>query len=326
MEELQTKFQRDGFVKIPPSMYALDDATVQRLRIEFDSLFDGNYETGIYPDEIHWRSGISRPDVTRELCNAWKSSNIIRDVVASESLGQIACKLMGWDCCRLGQDDVIYKPCASNSVVGFHQDGPYISDNFVPHTNNCLTLWIALDDTDQENGALQYAPGSHRWGESSESQQQQHHIDGTKNIQEDVSGSSFHVQENEDYRTPLRKVAAKEGVYWSNVEQSIVTVNVPAGELLVHHQSVWHGSGPNRSQTRLRRSLVAHLIHGRVEWRVHPKPHYIYGRYCIRGEKIPREDFFPITYAECNCRGGKSNSEDEEFEYKRTTWLDGGDE
>ena len=59
--------------------------------------------------------------------------------------------------------------------------------------------------------------------------------------------------------------------------------------MVVHHQQTWHGSGPNTSTFRTRRALVAHLIHGEVQWRTNPRPpHYIYGRYYIRGETTPR--------------------------------------
>ena len=36
-------------------------------------LFRGEFETDIYPDEWHWREGISRPEAAREMCNSWKS-------------------------------------------------------------------------------------------------------------------------------------------------------------------------------------------------------------------------------------------------------------
>ena len=90
---------------------------------------------------------------------------------------------------------------------------------------------------------------------------------------------------------------------------SVEIVTVRAGEMVVHHQRVWHGSGPNVSTTRIRRALVAHLINGEVQWRKEPKPHYIYGRYYIRGEDHLRDDFFPVTYSTIN-------------NLPRTPWLD----
>ena len=286
MDQLKEELERSGYVKIPPTIFSLSSDQVSELQNEFDALFHGIYATGIYPDEIHWRPGISKESCTRELCNAWKASPIIASVVCSEVLGSLACALMGWTASRIGQDDVIYKPCLSNAV-GFHQDSAYISDNFSPRENNSLTLWMALDDTDEENGALQYAPGSHLWSPSSP-------YDTTQD-QKMVSSSSFHVGVHDDHYSSLRRAAELCGQCVEDVERSIQTVSVKAGEMIVHHQDVWHGSGPNLSQSRLRRALVAHLIDGDVQWRKGSMPHYIYGRYYIRGEATPREDFFPIT-------------------------------
>ena len=339
LKKLKNEFEENGYLKVPKSIFSLDKSTIDVLHQEFDKLFDGDYETGIYPDEIHWRSGISKDHVTRELCNAWKSSNVIKRIVASEELGKLACELMNWKCCRLGQDDVIYKPPDGSTPVGYHTDGTYISNNFEPRKNNCLTLWIALDDTDEENGALQYVPKSHRWSMKHQNQNsstignEDNETHNTENEEKKTELASFHVKDEEDYKTPLRKAAINAGQNVEEVEKSIVTVDVPAGELLVHHQDIWHGSGPNLSQTRLRRSLVVHLINGEVTWRTTSspsstkRPYYIYGRYYIRGETIPREDFFPITYAPSNDNNNnesnsRNNRQRHRLQLQRTSWLD----
>ena len=325
-EELKTK----GFVKLPRSVFHLDDVTVQNLRDEFDKLFAGEYDTGIYPDEIHWRKGISKENVTRELCNAWKSSTAIRNIVCMETIGKLACALSAtnWTAARIGQDDVIWKPPNSSaSCVGFHQDGTYISDNFIPRENNCLTMWIALDDCDIENGTLQYAPGSHLWTTTSD-----------KSVAENVSASSFHVDDNDHdndhgsvgsatrsaYFKPLKRAAQEAGLDEKSVD--IKTVNVPRGEMLVHHQDVWHGSPPNYSTNRARRALVVHVLNGDVQWRTTPKrPHYIYGRYYIRGERHLRDDFFPVTYSKKRIDDDDDDADIQENRLIRSPWLDNGD-
>jgi phytanoyl-CoA hydroxylase len=286
--------QRDGYLRIPRSAFCLDDQCVKSLRRAFAKLFDGQYETGVYPDEVHWRKGISRETATREICNGWKADSCVASTVRSKELGQLACALMGWPCSsRIGQDDVLHKP-PNSGPVGFHQDGRYISDNFVPEDSNCLTMWIALDDADSENGALQYAPGSHLWHKKPPS------IDAEAKNEEkgsiDMASLSFHVAEGQDYLTSLRQAAENAGRDPEEAVQSITTVPVKTGEMVVHLQDTWHGSGPNMSTNRHRRALVVHLLNGEVQWRPHSQPHYIYGRYFIRGESVPRDDFFPFTY------------------------------
>ena len=62
------------------------------------------------------------------------------------------------------QDEVIpknvqffSKPPGVGKATPPHQDGYY----FCLEPNEALTVWIALDDIDEENGALHYVKGSH---------------------------------------------------------------------------------------------------------------------------------------------------------------------
>jgi Phytanoyl-CoA dioxygenase (PhyH) len=120
-----------------------------------------------------------------------------------------------------------------------------------------------------------------------------------------------------------------------------VSVPVSQGCAIVHHQNVWHGSGPNRSNIRHRRALVGHYLRGDVQFRagevfkmsrafifrtifgiiahlssvddaVQATPwgrtSYIYGRYKRFQSVEVDESFFPIVYASSG--------------QVRTSWLD----
>jgi len=107
---------------------------------------------------------MGREDVTREMCNTWKSDRLIASIILSEHLGQLVGNVMGWPSVRIAQDDLIWKPpCQPKTVVGFHQDSAYISSQFEPYENNSVTVWIALDDADVETGCVEYVAGSHQW-------------------------------------------------------------------------------------------------------------------------------------------------------------------
>ncbi len=45
----------------------LDNQTVAGLQERLPLLFRGEFDTGVYPDEMHWREGISREDAPREV-------------------------------------------------------------------------------------------------------------------------------------------------------------------------------------------------------------------------------------------------------------------
>ena len=67
------QFQTDGFL-ILENFLPLDYA--QQLASRLEPMFHGEFETGIYPDEWHWRPRMSLSDITREICNGWKSDRL----------------------------------------------------------------------------------------------------------------------------------------------------------------------------------------------------------------------------------------------------------
>ena len=167
---ITSQLSAKGFA--PSSHRLLTKETCAEVRARLPRLFRGEFDTGNYPDEWHWREGISRENAAREICNAWKSDRTIASVVLDEDLGRLVANVMSWDSVRIAQDDVVWKPPSAHQdrpktqridTVGFHQDSAYISAQFEPYENNSVTVWMALDDADEENGCVEYAVGSHKW-------------------------------------------------------------------------------------------------------------------------------------------------------------------
>ena len=61
---------------------------------------------------------------------------------------------------RFWHDQLFCKPPRHGGVVAWHQDYSYWTRT-LPMAH--LTCFIALDDTDLENGCLHHVPGTHRW-------------------------------------------------------------------------------------------------------------------------------------------------------------------
>ena len=137
----------------------LDGAQIEDLRGRFPLLFAGKFDTGIYPDEWYWREGMSLPDVTRHMANAWKADLTVARLVLSESIGRFAAELCGWRGSRLGQDTIWWK-APKTKPIAYHQDTSFMDFLEPPST---LTCWVTLDDTHRDAGTLEYAPGSHKW-------------------------------------------------------------------------------------------------------------------------------------------------------------------
>ncbi len=153
-------FERDGFLIVDEGL--VSERGLELLRERYVSLFDGEYETGIRPDEVNWVPGRDPEDRTRQLCNAWKSDNVVAAQVLSERTGRLAAQLAGYRGVRILQDNVLWKP-PGTKAIGFHQDSSY-ADYLVPP--EMITCWISLHETHADAGPIEFVRGSHRWPKS----------------------------------------------------------------------------------------------------------------------------------------------------------------
>ena len=117
----------------------------------------------------------------------------------------------------LWASSVFCKPPAVGLEVPWHQDGQY----WPISPRATVTVWIALDDVDHENGCMRVIPGSHRMGEFSHA----------------VSDRDDLVLNNvlDDPRLDL---------------STACDVALEAGQLSLHDANLVHGSQPNRSARR----------------------------------------------------------------------------
>ena len=262
-EASRQSFQEDGILLVE-RLIAPEQAAAAAERVA--PLFRGEFETGLQPDEWNWREGRDPPDLTRQICNAWKADLTLARILLAEWIGRACARLMGWPGARLYQDNLIWKPPGAKAL-GFHQDDSYI-DWIEP--SRMVTCWIALDDTSAEAGTMALARGSHRWPAAPPIAQ-------------------FHAPD--DPTVELRQAARAIGV-----EPELVPVVVPAGGGSFHAGGTWHGSEANRG-TAPRRSLVAHCLSSEARFNgMRPGP--IYGRYVRFGDDRMDESFFPILWTE----------------------------
>jgi len=264
------RFARDGYVVIER---LLPPETVAALGARFAPLFAGAFETGVYPDEWYWREGMSLPDVTRHMGNAWKSDRTVAGVALSAAIGEIAATLSGWAGARLALDTIWWKTPGAREIA-LHQDGTYMSTLDPPETTTC---WIALDDTAADAGTIEYVSGSHRWP-----------------LKRDIG--AFHAPQD-DYRGAMRAAAAAAGID----DPLVVPVEVAAGGCVVHHGRTWHGSGRNRTASRTRRSLAVHLLPADARFAASGAG-YIFGRYQRVGDTAMDESFFPVLWTRTGYR------------------------
>jgi ectoine hydroxylase-related dioxygenase (phytanoyl-CoA dioxygenase family) len=124
------------------------------------------------------------------------------------------------------QTMIYFKPAGARGQA-LHQDNYYL--RVQPGT--CIAAWMALDRCDEENGCLRVVPGSQTWP-----------ILCT--VKADSSASFTDVT-----------VPIPEGT-------PVVPAIMEPGDVLFFNGQIVHGSYPNRSQDRFRRSLIGHYIEG----------------------------------------------------------------
>lgn len=261
-EAQRQRFEIDGFVVVGE---VLNPDQVVEARGRFAPMFAGVFETGIQPDEWNWRAGVSPPDVTRQICNGWKSDPVIASIVLRADIGRACAALRGWPGARINQDNVIWKPPGAKPL-GFHQDESY-QNWIVP--GEMMTVWITLDDTTAQGGTIEYVRGSHRWTLS-------------------PPIARFHAPE--DPLADLRLAVEAAGVN----EPELIAIEIPAGGAVIHHGRTWHGSRDNRGMTQ-RRSVVSHCMSSDARFR-EDATSPIYSRYRRRGTLEFDDSFFPILW------------------------------
>lgn len=254
------RFNRDGFLLFDR---IIDPESVEALRQHMAGLFEGVYKSGLVPDEVNWRPG-DPAHLTRQICNGWKASPDLAALVLAPEIGQAAARLNGWPGARLAQDNVLWKPPATDrpgGALGMHRDSAYAG--FSTHPLMC-TVWIALDDVSAESGTMVFARGSHRWAKS-------------------PPAETFH--DPDDYLAEFRAAGGR--------EEDLVPVEVPTGGGSIHHGWLWHGSGPNRTKNP-RRSLVSHCLSSDATFTETVNP--VYSRYKPFGGTTMDEAHFPILW------------------------------
>jgi phytanoyl-CoA hydroxylase len=108
-----------------------------------------------------------------------------------------------------------------------HQDNYYL--RVQPGT--CIAAWMAVDRCDEDNGCLQVVPGSQDWPILCTIK---------SNTQESFTDVTVPVPEG----------------------YPIVPVIMEPGDVLFFNGSIVHGSLPNKTTDRFRRSLIGHYIEG----------------------------------------------------------------
>ena len=91
--------------------------------------------------------------------NMRMQSGGFKDFCLNSGIGRIVADLVDSKTTSLVFDQMFVKEVGTKTRTGWHTDQPYW-----PISGPVTTTWIALDHVDDENGTLEFIPGSHHWG------------------------------------------------------------------------------------------------------------------------------------------------------------------
>ena len=191
----------------------------------------------------------------------------IWDIATDRRIIDVVSDLLG-DTVILRHSHLFAKLPSDAKRVSWHQDASYW-----PLTpSRVVSAWLAIDDVDVDNSAMQVIPGSH------------HHAQLT-----------FHDSETDENNVLFQTVPNAE-----DYGDAPVSLEMRAGQMSLHSDWILHGSEPNRSNRRRcglamrylagdvrahygwnQNSIVCRGVEPTGHWANHPRPD---------GESIPTKD------------------------------------
>lgn len=197
---LKELFERDGYVT---GLGLLSEAEVLRYRAAYERLESDAAARG------------SKARIT----NRHLEDSDIWALATHPRVLECAREILGPDVILLSSGFFAKQPDSHDKFVAWHQDTTYWGLN----PPFAITVWIAIDDSDVENGCMRVIPGSHKVGL----------------LPHGKSGKEGNLLGQDQAIAPSLFD-----------ESSAVDFILKAGQASIHHGELIHGSNPNCSKRR----------------------------------------------------------------------------
>jgi len=152
--DIKQEFEQNGFLILQE---AFADREIARLSDEVDEIVQGR-AAYLPAQEIIYEPETDPPRV-RNAFRMHLNNNVFLEAAKHPPLIAVVQEILG-NRIRLYGSQVFAKPAQVGTQVPRHQDMPYWP--FEPF--ELVSAWIALDDSNVENGCVRYVAGSHKLG------------------------------------------------------------------------------------------------------------------------------------------------------------------
>jgi ectoine hydroxylase-related dioxygenase (phytanoyl-CoA dioxygenase family) len=157
-DEQITFFNENGYLA---GIKMLDEVQIDALKKALDEVMDPKHPLHPLFHEFHSNESGDPNKVLFHSLGHWRLATAFHDAIWNPAFRMAASQLLGNRAVRFWHDQLFCKPAHHGGNVAWHQDYSYWTRTIAMQH---LTCWCGLDDATEENGCLQYVPGSHRWG------------------------------------------------------------------------------------------------------------------------------------------------------------------
>ena len=202
----------------------------------------------------------------------WRRDKNLAKLATSRSMGKLAARLLSANNIAFFDDQMFVKRPGTKQKTTWHQDFPF----FHITGSQGLVAWIAVDPVSEENGAMRYVRGSHKWTEE--------------------FGASMFVSRTLMPGAPGNLVPDIDA---APDEYDIVSFETEPGDIICHHFKTVHGAGGNKSTNQMRRAMSLRYVGDEVRYRLKggaPFPPHLTCQ-LNEGEPVYCDDY-PLIYNE----------------------------
>ncbi|MGO4696857.1 phytanoyl-CoA dioxygenase family protein [Paenibacillus sp. 2TAB26] len=152
LTEKQIIFYREnGFVQVDN---VLSEDELQELRTYLEEAMSDTTGRSIQTDQ----AGGSYFKVLNQRVNTWRDHGGMARFVLGNRFADMGKQLTGFEGIRLFHDHALLKMPNDSKPTPWHQDWPY----WPMQESGAFSIWIALDDVDENNGCMMFVPKSQK--------------------------------------------------------------------------------------------------------------------------------------------------------------------
>lgn len=204
----------------------------------------------------------------------WPHDVAFEEFCRQSTATDIAARLMQSDTVSLLFDQVFVKEPGSGIATGWHNDQPY----WPIKGNDLISLWIALDPIDSENGAMEFIEGSHHW----QRRFAPFYADGEGGF------GRYHPEADGQFE-PVPDFDSERD------QHSILSYDLQPGDVLAFNGMIVHGATANNSHRRRRAYSIRYVGRDACYWPLPASAEFLLDQSMHAGDRFDNERY-PVVY------------------------------